>query len=150
MIQAIFIAQQHKQALSELESVQCAAGQGIWGDRNFGKNKWPGQNLTLIEAEAIAQFNQTFQQTISWDAPRRNLITQGIRLNDLVGKKFKIGEVELLGIELCEPCSLLGKLLENNTISRHQVIDAFKLSGGLRADILTDGFIAKGDKLTLI
>jgi len=78
------------------------------------------------------------------------LITQGVCLNDLVGKRFKVGEVELIGIELCEPCTLLGKLLENETINRWQVISAFKLSGGLRADIVTDGCISKSDKIEVL
>ncbi|WAJ70277.1 MOSC domain-containing protein [Catenovulum adriaticum] len=146
MIKAIFIAQQHKQVLSSVRTATCSAGLGIWGDRNFGKTKWPGQNITLIEAEAIEQFNQDYQQNIGWHSTRRNLVTMGISLNHLVGKRFKVGEVELLGVELCEPCQLLAKLLANETVSRAQVMSGFEFSGGLRAQILTDGNIKVGDR----
>jgi len=75
VIKAIYIAgQQHKHPLSEVDSIECAAGLGIWGDRHFAKSKWPGQNLTLIESEAISAFNQTYGQNIGWHSTRRNLI----------------------------------------------------------------------------
>lgn len=150
MIKAIYITEKHKQPLTQVSQIDCVAGKGIIGDRHYGKRKWPGQNLTLIEAEAIEQFNRDLGQSINWQAPRRNIITQGIRLNDLVGQFFMLGNVQCFGVEQCEPCRLLGRDLENERVSSQQVIQAFKHSGGLRADIVTDGWINVGDALITI
>lgn len=148
MIRNIFIAPEHGASQHEVDSIQLKAGQGIIGDRNFGKSDYPGQNLTLIEAEMIAEFNQNFSQQTSLSDTRRNLITSGIRLNDLVGREFQIGDVRLLGIELCEPCAYLGELLANETICKKDVIKAFVHKGGLRVDVLTDGTISRGMEVT--
>lgn len=148
MIRNIFIATEHGASQHEVDSIQLKAGQGIIGDRNFGKSDYPGQNLTLIEAEMIAEFNQNFSQQISLSDTRRNLITSDIRLNDLVGKEFQIGDVRLLGVELCAPCAYLGELLANKTICKKDVIKAFVHKGGLRVDVLTDGTIVQ--KMNLI
>lgn len=148
MIRNIFIAPEHGTDQQEVHSIQLSAGQGIIGDRNFGKSDYPGQNLTLIESEVITAFNHTFNQSISLSDSRRNLITADIRLNELVGKEFQVGDVRLLGVELCEPCAYLGELLANEGISKKEVIKAFVHKGGLRVDVLTDGIICQGMAIT--
>ena len=149
MIQAIYISTKHKTPLIKLTHANCIAGLGIEGDRNFGKKKWPGQNITLIESEAIELFNREMGQDINWRSTRRNIVTTGVRLNELVGQFFMLGSIQCYGVELCEPCSLLGKYLENERISANQIIKAFQYSGGLRADIVTDGVIQVGDNLVV-
>jgi len=148
MIKAIFISPEHGAAQTEAQSIQLTAGMGIQGDRNYGKSDHPGQNITLIESEIITAFNQQFSQAITLSAPRRNLITEGVRLNELVDKEFSIGDVRFRGVELCEPCSFLGDLLANDTISKREVIKAFIHKGGLRADILNNGEITAGMRLS--
>ena len=64
-----------------------------------------------------------------------------VRLNNLVGKRFRIGNVECLGVELCEPCRHLQKL------TRPGIIKDLIHRGGLRADILSGGTISVGDKV---
>jgi len=117
---------------------------GITGDRHFKKLKYPGQNITFIEIESIEKYNSKFSQNIEIGATRRNIITKGVDLNALVGKEFSIGEARFRGVELCEPCSVLGKLLENKNISSAKVVKAFVGSGGLRADVIGSGIIAIG------
>ena len=144
MIEAIYVAAEDRGIQRKLEQVSLIAHSGIVGDRNFNKTKWPGQNITFIEKEEIDNFNLVYGQSIDQDAPRRNIITSGVRLNDLVGKEFEIGAVKFLGVSLCEPCMLFAGDLENETISRKDVAKAFLRKGGLRADILTDGVISVG------
>lgn len=144
MIEALFIAKEFKAAQEQVDSIELVEGKGIVGDRNFDQANWPGQNLTFIEREEIEAFNETFQQNISLSDTRRNIITKGVRLNDLVGKVFQIGNVKLKGVELCEPCATLGGALENKTIKSADIIKAFVHKGGLRADVLSDGCIEVG------
>jgi hypothetical protein len=91
----------------ELQTAKVAPGAGIEGDRyangtgSFYKPGKPGQDVTLIEAEALEDVGLTAADS------GRNVVTRGIGLNDLVGKRFRIGDVELRGAELCHPCRTL-------------------------------------------
>lgn len=144
MILAIFVSGKRGEKQLTASEVDVVAGCGIVGDRNFRKSRWPGQNITFIESEEIDNYNRNFAQNIALDATHRNIITQGIRLNALVGREFSIGDVRFKGVELCEPCSVLGKNLENNMITKKEVVRAFVHKAGLRADILSDGKLAIG------
>lgn len=144
MIKSLFITSQTGGVLEQVERVQVVAGDGIVGDRNFKKRKWPGQNITFVSLEAIEQFNRDYHQSIDVSATRRNVITSGVDLNALVGKSFSIGEVVFMGVELCEPCKSLGDALMNDGISSVEVVKAFLHSGGLRADVCSDGELSVG------
>ena len=144
MILAIFVSGKRGERQSAANEVEVVAGCGIVGDRNFRKTRWPGQNITFIESEEIDSYNRNFAQNIPLDATHRNIITQGVRLNSLVGREFSVGDVRFKGIELCEPCSVLGKNLENQRITKREVVRAFVHKAGLRADILSDGKLAVG------
>ena len=122
------------EALAEVESVRAVAGRGLEGDRHFRPDgARPGQALTLIEAEALEDVGLTGAQS------RRQVVVRGVRLNDLVGKRFRVGEIECLGVELCEPC------LHLQSLTRPGIIDELVHRGGLNADILSGGTIAVGD-----
>jgi len=149
MIKAIFIAPETKAEQQSVTKIEVIAQKGIMGDRNFDQHRWPGQNITLIEAENIALFNQVQQQNINIQDTRRNLITQGIKLNSLVGQIFYIGQVKLLGIERCQPCLSLGKAFANDMLSVQQVINAFTDTAGIRATILSNGHIEIGMAVTI-
>lgn len=145
-ITAIFVApNKHAEQLA-IEAVQLKRGKGIVGDRFFGQSqKNPGRNLTLIEIEAIEEFNETYGLTINLNATRRNFLTRGIRLNGLVGKTFRVGDVLCKGVELCEPCRLLARQLPQSSISQKEIIKVFTHKGGLRAEVLSDGIVRLGD-----
>ncbi|MFT5259375.1 MAG: MOSC domain-containing protein YiiM [Saprospiraceae bacterium] len=144
MIKAVYIAEGSGNTPFEVNPAICVTNKGIQGDRNFARHDWEGQNITFIEAEEIQRFNNDFNQSIDhWDT-RRNVVTEGVRLNDLVGKEFTIGEVRFRGVELCEPCAYLGGLLENESIAKKQLVKALVNRGGLYADILSDGVIVPG------
>jgi MOSC domain-containing protein YiiM len=76
---------------------------------------------------------------------RRNLVTEGVRLNDLVGKTFKIGQVECRGIELCEPCKVMARHFPATSLSQSDIIRAFTDKGGIRVEVLGDGVVKLGD-----
>jgi MOSC domain-containing protein YiiM len=149
-VEKIYISANAGGEQCELERIDLVAASGIVGDRNYGLSKWPGQNLTLIEAEEIEAF--IAEQNLAYDLSitRRNIITRGVRLNELVGKEFIIGSVRLKGVELCEPCSSLGDALASATLSRGRVVDRLLHRAGLRADVLTSGEMAVGADVTAI
>lgn len=145
MIERIFIRAASAGPALEQRSVIVVAGSGIDGDRYFGCHDEPGQNVTLVEAEEIEQFQQENGQPFDLSVTGRNLVTRGVRLNALVGKEFRVGEVVLRGIELCEPCRTLGIALAREVLAPAAVVKALVHRAGLRADAITDGVIAVGD-----
>lgn len=125
------------EALAGVESVAALAGKGLKGDRQFcEEGARPGAALTLIEAEALEDVG------LSGAESRRQVVVRGVRLNDLVGKRFRVGSVECVGVELCEPCLHLQKL------TRPGIIKDLIHRGGLNADILNDGQITVGDAVS--
>ena len=123
-----------------------ATGKGLAGDRycqqtgTFSKPQ-PDRELTLIESEAIEAFNRELEIKFPAAAARRNVITRGVPLNHLVGREFRIGEIKVRGLRLCEPCSHLARL------SHEGVLPGLVHRGGLRAQILTEGMIRAGDAI---
>jgi MOSC domain-containing protein YiiM len=147
-IEAICIARKKGGELILLQSVSVVAGAGIVGDRAFGaKQKYPGQNITLVAAEEIERFNADHGVSIPLTDTRRNLVTRGVRLNDLVGRTFTVGAITLRGVELCEPCSTLGRYLSATGLSPARVVRALTHRAGLRADVVTSGTISIGDSI---
>jgi MOSC domain-containing protein YiiM len=126
-----------------VESVEVLGGQGPRGDRYFVAEpaKRDGDDLTLIEAEALEAFNGETGIALSHEESRRNVLTRGVRLNELVGRQFRVGEVECVGVELCEPCKHLQGL------TRPGVLRGLVHRGGLRANVTRSGTIAVGDEL---
>ena len=101
--------------------------------------------LSLIEAENIDEYNIKFGLDIPYINFRRNIVTKGIQLNDLIGKKLKVGNVELEGIELCRPCRHLTEMLDQKNILKE-----FMRKGGLRCQILSSSTINIGDKIEIL
>ena len=143
-VERIFLSPERGTEQVDCESVAVRAGAGIVCDRNFGKSVYPGQNLTLVEAEEIEAFCALHGREADLSMTRRNLVTRGVRLNDLVGVRFMIGGVQVFGVELCEPCSDLGNLLAGQSLTPAAAVRHWVHRGGLRVDLLTDGEIAVG------
>ena len=123
--------------------ITALAEQGIEGDRySIATNrKSADYQLTLIEAETIEQFVSETGLSLSPAAPRRNLVTRGVRLNQLLAKQFIVGSVVLHGLELCEPCRLFASR------THQECLPWFVSRGGLRAKILNTGAITIGDEV---
>jgi MOSC domain-containing protein YiiM len=115
--------------------VEVRAG-GVVGDRHADAG-----DITLIEAEALEAFTAETGIDLSHEESRRQVLTRGIRLNDLVGKRFTVGDVECVGRELCEPCNHL------QSLTRAGVLRGMVHRAGLNADVVTPGRIATGDEV---
>jgi len=138
-VEAIHLGAPRTPELWTVESVRAFAGKGLEGDRHFHEEGAPaGQALTLVEAEEVERVD------LPEGATRRQLTVRGVRLNGLVGKRFKVGDVECYGVELCEPCEHL------ESMTRPGIIKELVHRAGLNADILTDGTIAVGDAIAEI
>jgi MOSC domain-containing protein YiiM len=140
---AIFIADAHSLPTRSVASIEVITGRGVVGDRHLkpeGATRGPS-DLTLIESEAIEAFEAETGIPLEPRETRRQIVTEGIRLNDLVGASFRIGEIECRGIELCEPCSHLEHL------TRPGVLRGMLHRAGITANAGADGTIAVGDAI---
>ena len=134
-----------EQLPAPVERVRADAGKGLLGNRYyFDDGAKPGRALTLIAAEALEAMASEHGIEITAAESRRNVLTREIDLNALVGKRFRVGDVECVGVELCHPC----KTLEGMT--KPGVIKGLVNRGGLNADIVTDGVIAVGDEVVAV
>jgi len=141
----IGISNENNQKIKDVNSIDVLANQGILGDRHFQEFNDPYNQLSLIESENIDYYNSKYGLNIPYIDFRRNIITKGIHLNNLVGKKLQIGKVELEGIDLCRPCRHLSEVLNQDNI-----IKEFLRKGGLRCQILSSSTIEVGNKIKVL
>ena len=139
------IAAKNNQPIKEVNSIEVLANKGIVGDRHFNDFNDPYNQLSLIESENIDEYNIKSGLDIPYINFRRNIITKGIQLNNLIGKKIQIGNVELEGVALCRPCRHLTEMLNQKNILKE-----FMRKGGLRCQILSSSKISIGDKINLL
>ena len=148
----IYIAAARGEPTIFVEQAHVVPGRGIEGDRYFtearvfdnnSKPVKPGRELTLIEIEAIEAICKEDGIQLTPDQTRRNIITMGVSLNDLVGRVFYIGNIQLRGIRLCEPCNYLAGRTDP------RIINSMAHRGGLRAEIISDGVIHISDIITV-
>jgi MOSC domain-containing protein YiiM len=129
----------------DVERITVQPGRGPEGDRKSRPpgtepyERGSGKDLTLVEAEAVEGLAADTGIVLEPRETRRNVVTRGIGLNDLVGKRFRVGAVECYGVEPCHPCSHLESLTQPG------VLRGLVNRGGLSADVLTGGEIAVGD-----
>lgn len=145
-VEAIAVAAQATGPMRQVERARALAGRGLDGDRYAAKagtftpanDTARGYDLTLMEAEVLDQLALPDGGKLEYAEARRNVVTRGVELNALVGRRFRMGDVECLGQRLCEPCSHLERLTTKG------VLRGLIHRGGLRADILTDGQVSIG------
>jgi MOSC domain-containing protein YiiM len=137
----IFVAPAKRAPMQSVTSVEALVDQGLRGDRYaVSKRRRAADNqVTLIELEHIEAFVSETGLALSPGMPRRNIVTRGIRLNDLCGKRFAVGRAVLEGLELCEPCGLFARS------THREVLRFFVGRGGLRARVVSGGEIHVGD-----
>ena len=123
-----------------VSSIQALSGKGLLNDRKFINNNNNKSQLTFIEIENINYVNKILVSKIPAINFRRNIITQGVNLNDLNGKEFFVGPVKVKAHDLCRPCKYLQQLLNQKNLMKELL-----LKGGLRCEILIDGKISIGD-----
>ena len=131
--------------ISEVSSIEVIANKGVIGDRHFNEFNDPYCQLSLIESENIDFYNYKFNLNIPYVDFRRNIITKGLRLNDLIGRRFHIGNVEVEAVDLCRPCRHLTEMLNQDNILKE-----FLRKGGLRCQILSSSMINIGDNIRVL
>ena len=139
------ITSNNNKKIEEVDTIEVLANKGVVGDRHFDNYNDPYCQLSLIESENIDEYNLKFGLNIPYLDFRRNIITKGIKLNDLVGKKLSIGNVEVEGIDLCRPCRHLTEMLDQENILKE-----FLRKGGLRCQILSSSKIKVGDSIKVL
>ena len=134
-----------KLKIEKVNNIEVVAGKGIKGDRNYHDYNEARKQITLIESESIDYYNQKFNTNFSYLDFRRNLITKNIQLNELVGKKLSIGQIDIQVHDLCRPCNYLQEIL-----GKDNIIKEFLRRGGLRCEILISGNIKVGDEIKIL
>jgi len=142
----ILIAGAPSSPMTLLNEVRAVPGKGLEGDRYFSgsgtfspKPQKPDFEITLVEGEKIAAFARESGLPFNSLLARRNIVTEGVPLNDLVGEEFRVGEVRMRGVRLCEPCNHLAKA------SFPEILKGLIHKAGLRAQIISEGMIHVGD-----
>jgi MOSC domain-containing protein YiiM len=151
-VEGIFIAGQAGQPMRSVPEVVGEAGRGLVGDRHYragGAASPPGpgedvHDVSLIEAEVLESLRDEYGIELAGDETRRNVLTRGVRVNDLIGRRFRLGDLLCEGFEICEPCvhmqSKVGKPVLKPLVHR----------GGLRARILESGTVRIGDPIVAV
>jgi MOSC domain-containing protein YiiM len=149
-VQGIYIAAVGSAPMQSRQNVHAVAGRGLDGDRYYdGSGTYSplpgtGREVTLIDAAALEALEREHGIPLEPGASRRNLVTRGVRLLDLIGKRVWVGEALLEGIRDCPPCDHLAKLT-----GQKGVVKGLAQSGGLRASIRHSGTIRVGDHIRL-
>ena len=139
------ISENNNKPINEVRSIDVLANQGVVGDRHLKEFNDPYNQISLIESENIDHYNIKYGLNIPYIDFRRNIVTKGIQLNDLVGKKILVGNVKLEGVDLCRPCKHLSEVL-----GQENIIKEFLRGGGLRCQILTSSSIKINDKISIL
>lgn len=150
-VKAIHIADAARAPVRAVDEALAVAGRGLAGDRyerGAGTfSNWPHDHeFTLVEAEALDAAEAEFGLRLAPGESRRNVTTRGVRLNPLIGKRFRIGDTVVCeGTRLCEPCAHLEIVTQKGSLCR-----ILAGRGGLRARIVTGGPIRVGDTIILL
>jgi hypothetical protein len=145
-VELIALAAEAEGPMRAVSWAEAVEGRGLLGDRyergagTFSNPSGRGYDLTLVEAEALEELSAKGVELAPVEA-RRNLVVRGIALDDLIGRRFRVGEVECFGQRRCEPCAHLERL------TRPGVLRGLVHRGGLRADVLSSGGIRTGDRV---
>ena len=125
-----------------VEKVECVAGKGIVGDRFFGyRDDFKGQ-ITFIAQKTIEDIRARLGRAdLESRLFRRNVVIDGVDLNALIGKEFRIGDVSFFGSEECSPCFWMDQVIDEGTMN------LMKGRGGLRCRILESGTLTVGAAL---
>jgi MOSC domain-containing protein YiiM len=135
VVEGIFWGAVDEGPLEAADEVNVVTGAGIEGDRYGNKD------ITLFEAEAIEGLHADTGIDLAPSEIRRNVMTRGIGLNDLLGHRIRVGEVEAVVTDLCHPCAHLQSLTQPG------VLRGLVNRGGLNADVVTGGAIRVGDSV---
>ena len=138
----IGISENKSNKIVNVNDVKAIKGKGLVGEKHFKENNKKRCHITLIEIENINHYNKITGTKIPALNFLRNIVTEGIKLNELVGKEFLIGSVKVKAHDLCRPCKYLQESLQQKN-----VVKEFLYTGGLRCEILSSGKICVDDQI---
>ena len=128
-----------KHEIEDREEIECVAGRGIAGDRYFDHQEDYKGQITFFDFDVYEAVKEQFAlPDLEASAFRRNTLISGVDLNDLIGKRFTIGEVEFEGSEESRPCHWMDEACAPG------VNDYLRGKGGLRARIRKSGVLRRG------
>ena len=138
----IGISENKSSKIVSVNEVEAIKGKGLIGEKHFREDNKKRSQITLIEIENINHYNKITGTKIPAINFLRNIVTEGIRLNVLVGKEFFIGKVKVKAHDLCRPCKSLQEFFQQkNTVKE------LLYTGGLRCEILSSGKIFIDDEI---
>ena len=138
----IGITENKSNRIVNVNDVEAIKGKGLVGEKHFKVDNGKRSQITLIEIENINYYKKITGTTIPAINFLRNIITEGIKLNELVSKEFFIGAVKVKAHDLCRPCkNLQESLRQKNTVKE------LLYTGGLRCEILSSGKIFINDQI---
>ena len=146
---ALFTVDRREAPMKQSEQINAIAGKGIEGDRylletgTYSKKPEPGRQVTLIQSEVLDSLKTKFDITVKPEESRRNVLTKGIEINDLIGTEFFVGPVRLKAHRLTRPCLYL-----ENLLSQPGLYNELWENGGISCEILSGGVIKEGDVIT--
>jgi MOSC domain-containing protein YiiM len=146
---AIYTAPAAGASVRAMTEVEAVAGRGLAGDRYAAGegsfSRWPGKgrDVTLISADELEAAGAEFGVDLAEGQHRRNLVVEGVPLEDLRGVPFRIGGVAFEGVRLCAPCKYLVRVT-----GQDRIFDALVKRGGLRASVLDSGSLRVGDPVS--
>jgi len=141
----IGISKADGQKINEIREIEVLSGKGILGDRHFHEDNDHKGQITLIEKENIDYYNNKYKTKIPYIDFRRNIVTEEIKLNNLIKKEIEIGTIKILPYQLCRPCLHLEQVLNGKNI-----VKEFLIKGGLRCEVLVSGKVKIGDKIKIL
>ena len=146
----IYLGAKAGQPLEAVEVVRAVPGHGLEGDRYFlgrgSMSRWPGAGraVSLIEAEVIEAVGLDWGLNLSGGRSRRNIVTAGVALPELIGATFRIGTVLFRGVRACDPCGYLERRIGPG------LVEALRGRGGLRAEVIEEGLLCVGDAVEVV
>ena len=151
IVVALFTVDRRAAPMKKVEQLYALAGRGIEGDRYFlgtgtySKSPEPGRQVTLIKSEVLESLKNKLEINVKPEESRRNILTQGIEINDLIGTEFYVGTVRLRAHRITQPCLYLENLLDQPGLYK-ELWD----EGGISCEILSDGVIKERDIITAL
>jgi MOSC domain-containing protein YiiM len=138
----IAVSENPRGQMKSVNNVEAIAGKGLVNHYHFKNDNEKKRQITLIEIENINHYNKISETSIMSAEFRRNIVTEGIKLNELVGSEFFIGDIKVKAHDLCTPCKFL-----QDTLKQKSLVKIMWKKSGIRCEILTNGKIFVGDEI---
>lgn len=142
-VEGIHLHGERGEPMRSVDAAELVAGHGLVGDRMAGLGI-AGTHVTFIAAEGVEAMVRETGIPLAPHETRRNILTRGLDVPGLIGRRFEVGEAVCYGVKECSPCNHL------ESLTYPGVRAGLSGRGGLRADVLSGGPIRVGDAITVV